>query len=60
MVEQAEKNQSKGVVKLVSTPEFNFSLVKSEELLKKDVEHPKIEKVLEIIKNVFQNSKMGL
>src|SRR3989338_1329249 len=51
LVEQAEKNQSKGVVKLVSTPEFNFSLVKSEELLKKDVEHHKIEKVLEIIKN---------
>ncbi len=45
-----KKNQSRGVVKLVSKPEFNFVFKKTNELLEKSIEHPKIEKIIEIIK----------
>ena len=47
---QAAKKQSKGVVKLVATQEFNFIYMQSNELLAKEKEHPKIEKLIEIIK----------
>ena len=50
LIEQANKNQSKGVIKLVSKPEFNFAFKKSNEILEKNIEHPKIEKLIEIIK----------
>lgn len=50
LVEQANKNQSRGVVKLVSKPEFNFVFKKTEDMLKKNIEHPKIKKLIEIIK----------
>jgi len=47
---QAEKKQSRGVVKLVSRPEFNFVSSLSEELLKKNKEHPKLNELIKIIK----------
>ena len=50
LIEQANKNQSKGVIKLVSKPEFNFAFKKTNEILKNNMEHPKIEKLIEIIK----------
>ena len=46
---QAAKKQSKGVVKLVAKPEFNFVFMRSNELLIKEKEHPKIKKCIEII-----------
>jgi len=46
---QAEKNQSRGVVKLVSKPEFNFAYIKSHELLAKNIEHPKIGELIKIL-----------
>jgi Fanconi anemia group M protein len=46
---QASKQQSRGVVKLVSKPEFNFVFMQSSELLSKKQEHPKMEKLIEII-----------
>ncbi len=49
LLEQAKKNQSKGVIKLVSKPEFNFAFKKSKEMLRKNIEHPKIKKIIEII-----------
>jgi len=52
---QAAKKQSKGVVKLVSKPEFNFIYMSSNELLSKNIEHPKLEKLVEIVKQ--ENSK---
>lgn len=56
--EQAEKKQSKGVVKLTSKPEFAFALKKSEELLKENIEHPKIKRIIEIIKKEnYANNK---
>jgi ERCC4-related helicase len=50
LFDQAAKKQSRGVVKLVSKPEFNFIYMKSNELLSKNIEHPKIKKLIEIIK----------
>jgi len=46
---QASKKQSKGVIKLVAKPEFNFVFMQSNELLIKKKEHPKIEKVFDIV-----------
>ncbi|MEX0920838.1 MAG: DEAD/DEAH box helicase [Candidatus Pacearchaeota archaeon] len=48
--EQAKKKKSRGVVKLVSNPEFKYSFMKSKRLLGKNIEHPKILKLFEIVK----------
>ena len=47
---QAAKQQSKGVVNLVKKPEFTLIFSMANELLKKKIEHPKIEKLVEIIR----------
>ena len=61
LFEQASKKQSKGVIKLVSKPEFNFVFVQSNELLSKKREHPKMQKLLDIIINEKQkNEKMKM
>ena len=55
---QAMKKQSRGVVKLVSKYEFGFALKKSEDLLEKKIEHPKIKTIVEIIgKERLKNNK---
>jgi len=51
LLDQASKKQSKGVVKLVSKPEFNFILMRSNELLAKNKEHPKLSALTDIIQN---------
>src|SRR3989339_196923 len=51
---QAAKKQSKGVVKLVANPEFNFIFMQSNELLAKKKEHPKLQRLEEIIKKENQ------
>ncbi len=53
LYEQAAKKQSKGVIKLVSKPEFNFVFMQSNEFLAKKREHPKIEKLVEITSREF-------
>lgn len=61
LFEQASKKQSKGVVKLVSKPEFNFLYMQSSELLEKNKEHPKVNEIFEITKEEFssnENSKI--
>src|SRR3989339_752073 len=50
---QAAKKQSKGVVKLVANPEFNFIFMQSNELLAKKQEHPKLKEIEEIISKIF-------
>jgi ERCC4-related helicase len=50
LFKQAEKKQSKGVIKLVKKPEFNYIYSASNELLAKNKEHPKLDKLKEIIK----------
>jgi len=54
---KAAKKESKGVVKLVSKPEFNYAFIKSNELLSKNIEHPKILMLTEIIKKEKDESK---
>jgi len=56
LVNQATKKQSKGVVKLVAKPEFNFILMQSNELLAKDIEHPKVEEIMKIAKRELSNN----
>ncbi len=51
LFKQAEKKQSKGVIKLVAKPEFNFIYMSSNELLAKGFEHPKINQLINIIKD---------
>jgi len=54
--EQADKGKSKGVKKLVSSTEFNFMFSKVNELLSKGMEHPKIDKILEIVRREKENN----
>lgn len=51
LFEQASKKQSKGVVNLVKKPEFNFAFTKANEILTRKKEHPKLNKIIEIIEN---------
>ena len=61
LFEQAARKQSKGVVKLIAKPEFNFVFMKSNELLIKNIEHPKVKKLLEIIKKEkLKNKKIRI
>lgn len=60
LLEQASKKQSKGVIKLVKKPEFNFMFMKSNELLYKKQEHPKINKVYEIIKEKLNEPNLRI
>lgn len=53
LFDQAAKKQSKGVVRLVSKPEFNFVYTQTNELLAKNQEHPKLKKLFEIIEKEF-------
>ena len=53
---QATKEQSKGVVKLVARREFTLIYSFANELLIKKIEHPKVQKTIELIKDK-QNSK---
>ncbi len=46
---QASKKQSKGVVTLVSKPEFNLAYLLSNEILSRGEEHPKLKKLTEVI-----------
>jgi Fanconi anemia group M protein len=49
LLEQARLKKSKGVVKLTSSQEFNFAFMKTNELIAKNFEHPKVAKIQEII-----------
>jgi ERCC4-related helicase len=57
LLNQALKKQSKGIEKLVNKPEFNFVYSRTNELLEKKFEHPKIEKIKEIVKKELKNKK---
>ncbi|MFA5953673.1 MAG: DEAD/DEAH box helicase [Candidatus Pacearchaeota archaeon] len=54
---QAAKKQSKGVVELVKKREFTFVFSMINEMVIKNFEHPKIEKLVNIIKEQDKNSK---
>ncbi len=54
---KAAKKENKGVVRLVSKPEFNYAFIKSNELLAKDIEHPKFLILTEILKKEKEENK---
>lgn len=61
LFKQADKKQSKGVVKLVVKPQFNLTYTLSNELLIKGKEHPKINKLAGIIEREYkENNNMKI
>ncbi|MEX0920549.1 MAG: DEAD/DEAH box helicase [Candidatus Pacearchaeota archaeon] len=54
---QAAKKENKSSTKLVSKPEFNYSFINSNELIGKNIEHPKVLRISEIIKEEKANDK---
>ncbi len=58
LFDDASKGKSKGIQKLVSKKEFNYIFMKSNELLAKKTEHPKINKLIEIIKQEKENPRI--
>lgn len=48
LFEQAAQKKSKGVIKLVSKPEFNLVFIKTNELLAKKIEHPKLGELIKL------------
>lgn len=59
LLEQARKKQSKGVVRLVEKPEFTFAYLRSNTLLEKQAEHPKISELAGIIRKELEKNSRG-
>ena len=58
LFEEAGKKKSKGVVSLVSSPEFAFAFNRTNELIAKKIEHPKVLILVDLIKSeIEQNEK---
>lgn len=57
LLEQANQKKSKGVIKLTSSQEFNFIFMKTNELMAKNFEHPKVAKITELIKKERELNK---
>ena len=57
ILDQAEKKQSRGVVKLTNKPEFNLVHAKTYDLLEKGFEHPKIEEIIRTIRDEKKNNE---
>jgi ERCC4-related helicase len=49
LYEQSAKGKSKAVQQLVKRPDFNLAFIKSNELLAKNIEHPKVLELVRII-----------
>ena len=49
LFKQAVDKKSKGIIKLVGNPKFSSIYIKSNELLSKGIEHPKVEELIKII-----------
>jgi len=54
---QANKNKSRAVKQLVKQPKFNQAYIKITELISKNFENPKIEKIKEIVKREIEENK---
>jgi len=51
LLKEASQKKSKGVQRLVQKSEFNQAFILSNELLMKKIEHPKVQKTIELVKN---------
>ena len=54
---KAAAKENKGVVKLVAKPEFNYAFIKTNELLSKNTEHPKILRLIELVRSEKQKNE---
>jgi len=54
--QQAAQAKSKGIQQLVKKPEFNFIFSQTNELLLKGFEHPKLEKLEELVREDFSKN----
>jgi len=57
MFDQAAKNQSKAVKKIIQNKDFNLAYIKINELLAKNLEHPKLLELKSIIEESASNHK---
>ncbi len=57
LFDEAAKKKSRGIVRLVAKPEFNYVFMQSNELLAKNQEHPKLKKLIEIIRREKDREK---
>jgi Fanconi anemia group M protein len=57
LFKQADKKVSKGTQRLVKKPEFTFAFMKSNELLSKNREHPKMSVLIKIIEEEKSQNK---
>ena len=56
LLDDAAKKKSKGISKLVAKPEFMIMIHKSNNMLNKNIEHPKVSKIIEIIEGEKSNA----
>ncbi|MEK6898854.1 MAG: DEAD/DEAH box helicase [Nanoarchaeota archaeon] len=56
LIQQSNEKKSRGVQTLVKSPEFNAARISLQQLLTKSQEHPKIEKIHELVENEFKSS----
>ncbi len=57
LVNQAEKKQSKGVIRLVSRGDFQEAFTRTKILLEKGEEHPKVKEIIRIVRDERIKSK---
>ena len=58
LFDEAKKRKSKGVVSLTSSQEFGFVFSKTKELMAKNIEHPKVQVLQELINSeILKNTK---
>jgi Fanconi anemia group M protein len=58
LFEQAKENKSRAVIQITKSREFNLVYIKLTELLSRKIEHPKIQKIKELIqKSINENPK---
>ena len=60
LFKKAAKKENRGVVRLVSKPEFNYALVKSNELLVKDMENPKISELTKRVEREMMEDETNI
>ncbi len=56
---EASQGKSKSVQRLVAKPKFNFAFTQTQELLSKNIEHPKINELINIIEKEKNINKKG-
>src|SRR3989344_3394117 len=57
LIEQSNQKKSRAVQTLVKSPEFNASLILLQELITRKIEHPKIDKIVELVNSEFKGNK---